>query len=172
MPLQFRGRVWKFGDNISTDFMAPGYSGHRGLSEDEEARYCMHSNRPHWAQQVGAGDVVVGGQNFGCGSSRMEAPRNLRLLGISGIVAESFGRIFFRNAISQGLPALACEGITNLIAEGETLQCDIQTGEIVNLTTGRRRTTSPLPETVLRILDAGGVLALLKQEYQTQGRKP
>jgi len=96
----------------------------------------------------------------------MEAPRNLKLLGIRGIVAESFGRIFFRNAISQGMPALVCRGVTNLIEEGETLQFDVQTGVIINLTTGRRVITSPLPEMVLRILEAGGVIAMLKQEYQ------
>ena len=165
MELEIHGRVWKFGDNISTDFMAPGYRGHRGLSEREEALYCMHSNRPDWASRVKEGDLIVGGKNFGCGSSRMEAPRNLKLLGIRGVVAESFGRIFFRNTIAQGIPALACQGVTDIVDEGDLLQFNVRTGVIVNLTSKKRVVAEPLPEMALHILEAGGVIAMLKKEY-------
>ena len=163
---QIKGKVWKFGDNISTDYMAPGYIKQRGLPEYEEALYCMHSNRPNWARKVNAGDIIVGGKNFGCGSSRMEAPRNLNLLGISSIVAESFGRIFFRNAISQGIPTLTCKGVTEVVEEGDILQINVQTGELFNLTTTRLLVTNPLPDLVLNILESGGIIAMLKNEYQ------
>ena len=94
----------------------------------------------------------------------MEAPRNLKLLGISGVVAESFGRIFFRNCISQGIPTLACKGITEFVEEDDVLQFDVQTGVMVNLTTGKKRTVNPLSAMVIHILEAGGVMAMLKKE--------
>lgn len=168
MLADISGRVWKFGDNISTDFMAPGYSRYKGLSDREEALFCMRSNRPDWAEKVRAGDIIIGGKNFGCGSSRMEAPRNLKILGISCIIAESFGRIFFRNAISIGLAALTCKGVCEAFNEGDIAQVAIKTGIIVNLTTGRELTGSPLPRIALQILEAGGVLALLKSQYGKQ----
>jgi 3-isopropylmalate/(R)-2-methylmalate dehydratase small subunit len=145
--------------------MAPGYSEHRGLSTKEEALFCMHSNRPDWSTQVEEGDIIIGGKNFGCGSSRMQAPLNLKVLGIKGIVAETFGRIFFRNCISQGILVLACQGIMTQVQEGQTLQMNAETGCIVNLTTGTQMWTNPLPNIALEILRAGGIIPLLKKEY-------
>lgn len=170
MSLTIKGKVWKFGDNISTDFMAPGYAGHRGLSEREEALYCMRSNRPNWAGKVSKGDIIVAGKNFGCGSSRVEAPRNLITLGISGIVAESFGRIFLRNCVAMGLPVLIYKDVRDFFEEGEMAQVDFKTGLIVNLTTGRQARANVLPEIALRTLEAGGILPLLKREYAKEPR--
>jgi len=165
MSLTIRGKVWEFGDNISTDFMAPGYAGHRGLSEREEALYCMRSNRPDWAGEVGKGDIIVAGRNFGCGSSRVEAPRNLIKLGISGVVAESFGRIFFRNCVALGLPVLIYKDARDFFEEGDMAQVDFRNGRVTNLNTGKQAKANALPEIALRTMEAGGILPLLKKEY-------
>jgi 3-isopropylmalate/(R)-2-methylmalate dehydratase small subunit len=170
MSLTIIGKVWKFGDNISTDFMAPGYAGHRGLSEREEALYCMHSNRPDWAGKVGEGDIIVAGRNFGLGSSRVEAPRNLTTLGISGVVAESVGRIFFRNCVALGLPVLICKDVRNLFEEGDMAQVDFRNGQVTNLNTLKQTKANALPEIALRTMEAGGILPLLKKEYAKKPR--
>ena len=158
------GKVWKFGDNISTDYMMPGFTPH-GVTAQEKASFCMRSIRPEFAKEVQPGDVLVGGKNFGCGSSR-PAAENLLTLGVSCVIAESFGRVFFRNSVNLGFPVLICQGIYNAFNEGDLLKADIQTGEITNLATGKMLKAEPLPEVALRILSVGGVIALLKQEYK------
>ncbi|MEM2094576.1 MAG: 3-isopropylmalate dehydratase [Candidatus Bathyarchaeia archaeon] len=158
------GKVWKFGDNISTDLMMPGFSRGRGL---ERAKFCMYSNRPGWSDQVQKGDIIVGGKNFGCGSSR-PAAINLQLLGISAVVAESIGRIFFRNSINIGLPAIIAPGITEIVDEGERIRIDLEKGEITNLNNGKTLHFDPMPEDSppMQILKAGGILRLLEAEYK------
>jgi 3-isopropylmalate/(R)-2-methylmalate dehydratase small subunit len=158
------GKVWKFGDNISTDFMAPGFTP-RGLNEIEGAQYCMRVNRPEWAKQVKPKDIVIGGRNFGCGSSRPAASLNLMTLGVSCVIAESLGRTFFRNSVNLGLPALACEGVSEAFEEGDMGLVDFKKGKIKNQITGKILKISPLPELVIKILEAGGVVPLLKKEY-------
>jgi len=167
MSLVVRGKVWKFGDDVSTDFMAPGFSRHQGRGPREEAMFCMRSNRPGWAEKVSKGDIIVGGSNFGCGSSRMEAPKNLITLGISGILAESFGRIFYRNCIASGLPVLMTRGISNHFEEGDIAEVDYRRGLVTNCRTGKQLVANMLPPVALRMLEAGGIIPLLKKEYQT-----
>jgi len=157
-----KGKVWKFGDNISTDFLMPGFT--RGETPEERAAFCMRANRPEFAQEVRPGDVIVAGKNFGCGSSR-PAARNLITLGVSCVIAESFGRIFFRNSVNLGFPVLYCKGAHDAFEEGDILQADFHTGEVKNMTSGKVLQADPLPEVAMKILDAGGVVALLKQEY-------
>ena len=157
-----KGKVWKFGDKISTDLLMPGFS--RGETPQERATFCMRANRPEFAQEVQSGDVIVAGKNFGCGSSR-PAARNLIALGVSCVVAESFGRIFFRNSVNLGFPPLCCKGVYDAFTEGDTLEANFHTGEVKNLTSGKVLQADPLPEVALRLLDAGGVVALLKEEY-------
>ena len=157
-----KGKVWKFDDNISTDLIMP--SSARGDTPQEIAAFCMRANRPEFAGKVQPGDIIVGGKNFGCGSSR-PAARNFMTLGLSCIVAESFGRIFFRNSVNLGFPVLYCKGVHDTFEEGDILQTDLQTGEVKNLTSGKVLQAEPLPDTALRILNAGGVVALLKEEY-------
>ena len=164
MPIPvIRGKVWKFGDNISTDFMMPGFA--MGGTPQERASYCMRANRPEFAQQVQPGDVIVAGRNFGCGSSR-PAAANLITLGVGCVIAESFGRIFFRNSINLGFPLLDCRGIQEAFAEGDILEADFETAEIRNLTTGRLLRAQPIPEIAKRILATGGIVALLREEYK------
>ena len=156
------GKVWKFGDNVSTDYMMPGFA--RGSTPEELASYCMRAIRPEFPQQVQPGDVIVGGNNYGCGSSR-PAAANLLALGVGGAFAETFGRIFFRNSVNLGFPIMDCKGVSEAFEEGDTLQANFQTGEIKNLTTGKVLRAQTLPEVAMRILSAGGVVALLKEEY-------
>jgi len=158
------GKVWKFGDKISTDLMMPGFSRGRGL---ERAKFCMYSNRPGWSDHVQKGDIVVGGRNFGCGSSRPAAV-NLQLLGVSVVMAESIGRIFFRNAINTGLPVVIAPGITGIVEEGEKLRVDLEKGEITNITNGKKLRFDPMPadSPPMQILEAGGILRMLEAEYK------
>ncbi len=163
-----QGKVWKFDDNISTDFLMPGFT--RGSTHEERAAFCMRANRPKFAGVVSRGDVIVAGRNFGCGSSR-PAARNLITLGVACVVAESFGRIFFRNSVNIGFPVLYCEGVYDAFGEWDTLEADFQTGRVRNLTTGAELQAEPLPEIAMRILSAGGVIPLLKEEYGSRASK-
>ncbi len=170
MSLIVKGKVWKFGDSISTDLMQPGFTP-SGASPEEAAQYCMRANRPEFAGQVKRGDIVVGGRNFGCGSSRA-AMRNLQILGVGCVLAESIGRIFFRSSINLGFPVLACPGITKFCAEGDVLQVDFNTGNIKNITTGKSMQIAPLPEDSppAQILRAGGMMALLEKEFLAKNK--
>jgi len=157
-----RGRVWKFGDNISTDYIKPGFT--RGETLEEQAEFCMRAIRPEFAREVKRGDVIVGGRNFGCGSSR-PAAQNFLTLGLGCVVAESFSRLFFRSSVNLGFPLLYCRGVHEAFEEKHILEADFRTGEVRNLTTGKVLRAEPLPEVAMKILSAGGVVALLKREY-------
>ena len=132
------GRVWKFGDRISTDFMMPG---HRVLANpelpiEEAAKFCMEANRPGWAEyEVEPGDIIVAGINFGCGSSR-NGSQSLKALGISVVLAESVSRIHLRNAVNTGLPTLVAPGIMDFVDEGQRLKVDIVSGTVTNIDAG------------------------------------
>jgi len=158
----FEGKVWKFGDNINTDLMMPVISGHLHSSEstpDEKvSQSCMSANRPGWAQKVQKGDIIIAGSNWGCGSSR-PAARVIKSLGISVIVAESISRLFFRNSINVGLPALTCAGIYSAFQEGERARVNVETGEVHNLTTGitLKGEAMPADSPPMQILKAGGL---------------
>jgi len=153
----FKGKVWKFGDNISTDLMMPGFAVLAGkLTVEEAKKWCMYSNRPGWAEQVRPGDILVAGKNLGCGSSRNPAPI-LKALGISVVIAESMARIFFRNCINSGLPVLIAPGISAFVDEGNEIEVNIETGEIKNLTKGTTMKAKPLPDFMMEILKEGGI---------------
>ncbi len=163
MPkLAAEGKVWKFGDNISTDYIQPGFT--RGETAKERAAFCMQAIRPEFSRQVQPGDVIVGGKNFGCGSAR-PAAQNFLALGVGCAIAESFARLFFRSSVSLGFPVLYCKGIYDAFQEGDVLQADFETGEIRNVTSGQVLRAEPLPDDALRILRGGGIVALLKREY-------
>ena len=155
-----RGRVWKFGDNIDTDRLAPFDS----MSLPwEQRRSTVMRERPEFAAECRPGDILVGGRNFGCGSSREPAADNLRLLGLACVVAESYARIYFRNTIAIGFPNLACPGITGACTDGDELEVQVADGRIRNLTSGVELHAVPLDSTMLDILSAGGLLARLAQ---------
>jgi len=155
-------RAWVFGNEISTDDIIAGrYLVKR--DPKELAKHVMESVDPEFHSKVMKGDVIVAGRNFGCGSSREHAPMALRAAGVSAIVAESFARIFYRNAINQGLPVLASKEARGGIKTGDGIKLDVSKGEIINMRTKRVFKAEPLPEFVMKILEAGGLLAYLRQ---------
>jgi 3-isopropylmalate/(R)-2-methylmalate dehydratase small subunit len=154
--------VWKVGDNINTDLIIPGP--YLTLSDiNQKAQYVLESVIPRFAAKVKKGDILVAGKNFGSGSSREVAPLLLKHLGVSLIIAESFARIFFRNAINIGLPVVKCEGITGKVETGEILEVDLSKGWIRNETKNEECYGTRLPNFLLEIIVAGGALELLKQ---------
>lgn len=163
MPLTvIEGKVWKFGDNVNTDYIMPNWA--HPKTPQEAATFCMRAIRPEFASQVKPGDIIVGGRNFGCGSSK-PATTNFITLGIGAAIAETCGRIFFRNSINLGFPMLICKGIYESFGEGDCLRLNFKTGEINNLTTGAILKASPLPDVAIKVLDTGGMIAMLKKEY-------
>jgi 3-isopropylmalate dehydratase small subunit len=157
--------VWTFGDDISTDLLAPGAYAIAPL--EERTRHTLEAVNPRFAAEVRTGDVVVAGRNFGCGSSRESAPEALKALGVGCVVAASFARIFLRNAVALGLPALVCPGAREIFQEGDPAQVDLATGTVTNLATGAAVRGHPLPEPMVDILRAGGILALLRERARS-----
>src|SRR3954464_1628896 len=155
------GRVWKFGDDINTDLMLPGPL--LTASEAEQARAVFSANRPGWVDQVATGDIIVGGRNFGTGSSRAAA-RSLRNVGIGGLVAESINGLFFRNAVSFGFLALECPGVSAAFEEGHTAEIAIDTRTARNRDTGAMLPISPIPEQLLSLMTSGGIYPLLEKQ--------
>lgn len=150
------GRAWKFGDNVDTDVIIQGKW--LVINEAEElAKHVFENLRPDFAKKVKRGDFVVAGKNFGCGSSREHAVLALKGTGISAVIAKSFARIFFRNAINTGLMLVECAE-TDKIDEGDELEIDFKNGEIVNLTKEERYKINPMPEFLLKIVEAGGLI--------------
>jgi 3-isopropylmalate/(R)-2-methylmalate dehydratase small subunit len=165
VSLIIEGRIWKFGDNISTDLLKPQITRVNNMTNSEASKYVMYANRPRWTEKVKPGDIIVGGKNFGCGSSRL-AIGPIKELGISCILAESIARIFFRNAINFGFPLLVTPGISDFCEEGDTLKINIATGTVQNISTQKEIFTIPLPENSppMLILGAGGIIEYLKKE--------
>ncbi len=155
------GRAWTFGDDISTDHIAPGRLFHLRTDLPEFAKHVMEDARPEFAGAVAPGDFIVGGRNFGLGSSREHAPRIIKLAGVGAVLAQSFARIFFRNSINVGLPVLQCD--TSGIREGDQLEVDLTAGEVRDLTTGVVIPFVPLPPVMVTILEDGGLVAHVKK---------
>jgi len=153
--MKLTGKAWKFGDGISTDHIAPGRLFHLRSNLPELAKHVLEDARPEFAGQVQQGDFVVGGRNFGQGSSREHAPTIIKLAGVSAVIAKSFARIFFRNCINVGLPVLILD--TDAIDEGDALECDLTAGTLVDKTNGKEFTFPPLPPAMAAILNDGGL---------------
>lgn len=155
------GRIWKFGNNINTDDITP--SPYLTITDPSElAKHVMENLNPEFAGKVQKGDIIVAGRNFGCGSSREHAPVALKAAGISLVVARTFARIFYRNAINLGLPVLESQELVDLVEEGDEIKADIGKGEIA-LSSGKIIKTNPLPENVLGILEAGGLISKVRR---------
>ena len=156
------GRAWTFGENLNTDEIIPGRF-NITIDPTELARHVFCEIKPEYASNVRSGDVVVGGQNFGCGSSREHAPIAIKGSGAACVIAASFARIFFRNAINIGLPILECPEATAEIAEGDEVAVDLAIGRIENKSTNRLYQAQPLPPFVIKIAEAGGIVNFLKK---------
>lgn len=154
------GRAWKFGDDISTDLIAPGRYFHLRSNLPELAKHVLEDARPEFASGVKPGDFVVGGRNFGKGSSREHAPVIIKLAGTRAVLAKSFARIFYRNCINIGLPAVVVD--TDKINEGDDLEVDLEKGLVRDRTKGIDLTFPPLPTVMARILEEGGLVDFIK----------
>jgi 3-isopropylmalate/(R)-2-methylmalate dehydratase small subunit len=157
-----RGRVWKYGDDINTDVIFPGRYTYQLLEPAEMAKHAMEDLDPEFARNVKPGDVIVAGKNFGCGSSREQAAACLRAAGVQAVVAASFARIYFRNAINLGLAVLQCEAASDALQTGDEIEVDFTGGRII---LGERVFQFfPLPESVLGIIEAGGLIEYTKKK--------
>ena len=155
------GRAQRFGDNINTDYIIAAQHKAASLDVREMARHIFEDIDPGFAERVQPGDVVVAGNNFGCGSSRETAVHVLKALGVSAVLAPSFARIYFRNAVNSGLPVLECD--TSSIQQGDEIEVDLARGVAVNHTRGTEHPVTPLPPVMQAVLAAGGVGPYLRQ---------
>ncbi len=158
-----RGKVWKFGDHVDTDVIIPA----RYLNAPEPselAKHCMEDIDSSFAGSVQAGDIMVGGWNFGCGSSREHAPVAIQASGITCVIAASFARIFYRNSINIGFPILECPEASEAIRAGDIVTVDTETGKITDETTGQVFEAKPFPPFIQKIVESGGLLPYLKEK--------
>ena len=161
--LKLRGKVHKYGANIDTDAIIPAR--YLSLSEPEElAQHCMEDIDSEFLAKVEPGDIIVADTNFGCGSSREHAPVAIKAVGISCVVAKSFARIFFRNAINIALPLLECSEAVDSSQAGDTLEVDLTTGQVTNVTRGKTFVAEPYPDFMMGIIDAGGLVEYTKRK--------
>ncbi|MCD6563197.1 MAG: 3-isopropylmalate dehydratase small subunit [Thermoproteales archaeon] len=153
-------RIWRFGDNINTDYITPG---RLNLTDDpkELAKIAFKEYRPEFSEKVKKGDIIVAGKNFGCGSSRETAPVALKAAGIRAVIAKSFARIFFRNAINIGLPVIICKE-ADIIKEDDIVEIDLKKGIINIVNRNVALQCEKLPEFILKIIEAGGLINYIK----------
>ena len=156
-----KGRVFKFGDSISTDHIVPGRLAHLRSNLPELAKHVLEDADPTFASRVKPGDFIVGGNNFGLGSSREHAPLVIKMSGVSAVLVKSVARIFFRNAINLGLPVLVCD--TDKINDSDELEVDLEQGIINDITNGNQLTFKKIPKAMLSILDEGGLMPYIKK---------
>lgn len=169
MNNKLTGRVLKYGDSIDTDVMSPGkYSGISLSNTQELAKHAMEGLDSEFPEKVRNSPILVAGKNFGCGSSRERAPVALKGCGVSLILAESFGRIFFRNAINIGLPVMVCEGISLKVNEGDYLEVDLGNAEIKNISSGKTFKGERLPDFILELINSGGLFPLMKKKLESK----
>lgn len=156
-----KGKAFTFGNDISTDHIIPGRYAHMRSNLPELAKHVMEDADTTFVSRVKPGDFIVGGSNFGLGSSREHAPLVIKMAGVSAIIAKSVARIFFRNAINLGLPVLICN--TDNIHEGDDLEVNLENSTITNVTTGETLTFGKIPDVMLKILDEGGLLPYIEK---------
>ncbi len=168
--MKLKGMTHRFGDNVDTDVIIPA----RYLNTTdpvELARHCMEDIDPKFAGAVKSGDIIVAGRNFGCGSSREHAPISIKASGVGCVIASSFARIFYRNAINTGLPILECPEASGEIAGGDNLEIDLVSGKITDRTSGRTYEAKPFPGFILDIIREGGLMGYLKKQSANNTRR-
>ena len=159
--MKLKGKVHKYGANVNTDVIIPAR--HLNVSQPEElAKHCMEDIDGDFVKTVRPGDIILASTNFGCGSSREHAPLAIKASGISCVIARSFARIFYRNALNIGLPILECDEAVDQTNDGDTMEVELATGEIKNLTNGKAFRAKPYPPFMLEIISAGGLIEYTK----------
>ena len=157
-----KGQCWKFGDHVDTDQIIPAR--YLNTSDPNElAAHCMEDADAAFAGKVKAGDIIVAGENFGCGSSREHAPLCIKVAGVSCVIAKSFARIFFRNAINIGLPILECPAAVEAIGEGDEVEVDIAAGRVMHVPSGAAFETAPFPRELQEIIACGGLMKYVQK---------
>ncbi|HQL89819.1 MAG TPA: 3-isopropylmalate dehydratase small subunit [Syntrophales bacterium] len=167
--MKYEGRVWKFGDDVDTDLIIAA----RYCNVSDGAALAKHAfadGRPEFAASVSEGDVIVGGRNFGCGSSREHAPIAIKAAGVRVVIAKSFARIFYRNAFNIGLPLLESEEAAEDIRDGDRLSVDLVAGRIENRTTGKSYSARPIPPFMEGLIREGGLVAYIRKEKIAKGQ--
>lgn len=165
--MTLRGAVHKYGANVNTDVIMPAR--YLNLSEPAElAKHCMEDLDPDFLKKLQPGDIIVADTNFGCGSSREHAPLCIKAAGVSCVIAKSFARIFYRNAINIGLPILECPEAVDKTDAGDTLEVDLGSGEIKNLTKGKTFQAKPYPDFMLELIAAGGLIEYTKRKLASR----
>jgi 3-isopropylmalate/(R)-2-methylmalate dehydratase small subunit len=160
-----KGICWKFGNNIDTDLIIPAR--YLNTSDPKELAYhAMEDADPNWVNKMSKGDFIVGGENFGCGSSREHAPVALKAAGVSAVIAKSFARIFYRNAVNIGLPILECKEAAKEIKQGDQIEVDLAKGKIKDLTSRMIYTAQPFPEFMQKIIKSGGLIKHLRSKLR------
>jgi len=163
MGNNIRGKVWKYGDNIDTDVIIPAR--YLNMTDPKDlAKYCMEDIDKDFANNVSENDIIVAGENFGCGSSREHAPIAIKASGISAVIAKSFARIFYRNAINIGLPIFENADAVNDAEKGDIIEIDLSIGEIKNMTKNNTYKTAPFPESIQNIIKSGGLIEYTKDK--------
>lgn len=159
------GKAWKFGHDIDTDVIIPA----RYLNNSDPAHlaaHCMEDADLNFAKEVKSGDILIGGKNFGCGSSREHAPLSIKACGIQAVIAESYARIFYRNALNIGLPILECPEAVKGIAQGDEVTVDLESGKIENLTQKTTFQALPFPPFMQELIKSGGLIAYVQRRKQ------
>ncbi|MEW5820263.1 MAG: 3-isopropylmalate dehydratase small subunit [Cyanobacteriota bacterium] len=160
---KFQGKVWKYHDNVDTDVIIPAR--YLNTSDPNElALHCMEDIDKTFAKEVKQGDIIVAEENFGCGSSREHAPISIKASGISVIIAKTFARIFFRNAINIGLPILECPELCDITEKGDIIEVNLETGDITNMSKNKSFKAKPYPEDLRKIIISGGLIEYTKQK--------
>lgn len=159
------GKAWKFGNDIDTDVIIPA---RYLIKSDPEflAAHCMEDADPTFATKVKVGDIIVGGKNFGCGSSREHAPLAIKAAGVKVVIAESFARIFFRNSLNIGMPILECPEAVSGIEAGDEVEVDLESGIIKNITRGTSFQARPFPPFMQELIKAGGLISYVKEKMR------
>ncbi len=161
--MKIKGKSWKFGNDIDTDAIIPARYLNT-IDAAELASHCMEDADPQFASRVKPGEIIAAGKNFGCGSSREHAPISIKAAGVACVVAQSFARIFYRNALNMGLPILECPEGAERIQRGDELEIDLDSGVIENLTRKEKYTAQPIPSFMQKLIKAGGLMEYVKEQ--------
>ena len=168
--MKLKGKVHKYGANVDTDVIIPAR--YLNVSDpDELARHCMEDIDQEFISRMQPGDIIVADSNFGCGSSREHAPLAIKAAGVGCIIARSFARIFYRNALNIGMPILECDEAADKTDSGDILEVELSTGEIVNVTKGLTFKAEPFPDFMLQLIEAGGLIEYTKRRIAAGGNR-